>query len=138
VDTQVDVKERTMGLSHKSGRIIVTTLLLMALSCMMILMVNVPGSRAMAATPPLARSDALQAMSGPMHRVAARSSDDSDQVMSPRRKRPGVQVASLGREQRQTLSDVPSLSGGAVRWTASSGCLHPTLRRITTEPLELR
>jgi hypothetical protein len=97
---------------------------------MCILMVNVPGSRAMAAAPD--GSESQQESS--VERIAARSTQEpGDTTVKPRRRSAGVQVASLGPDKQPSLSDAPSVGGGAVRWAASSGCLNATLRRIVGE-----
>ena len=51
---------------------------------------------------------------------------------TPGRKRRGVQLASLGHDLPQA-STGRSLSGGPVRWSASSRCLNATLRRVIAE-----
>ena len=105
-------------------------LLLMGLSLMCILMVNVPGSRAMAAAPD--GSESQQESS--VERIAARSTQEpGDTTVKPRRRSAGVQVASLGPDKQPSLSDAPSVGGGAVRWAASPNCLNATLRRIVGE-----
>jgi hypothetical protein len=48
------------------------------------------------------------------------------------RKPHGLQIASLGNEL-PTKTIGRSLSGGSVRWSASSGCLNATLRRLIGE-----
>jgi Peptidase M15 len=52
---------------------------------------------------------------------------------TPDRKPRGVQLASLGRDVPRQESTGRSLSGGPVRWSASSNCLNATLRRVIAE-----
>lgn len=44
-----------------------------------------------------------------------------------------LQLASLGRDATRQESTDRSLSGGPVRWSASSNCLNGTLRRVIAE-----
>ena len=118
------------SLGYRVGHSARVALLLMGLSLMCILMVNVPGSRAMAAAPD--GSESQQESS--VERIAARSTQEpGDTTVKPRRRSAGVQVASLGHDKQPSLSDAPSVGGGAVRWAASSACLNATLRRIVGE-----
>ena len=118
------------SLGYRVGHIARVALLLMGLSLMCILMVNVPGSRAMAAAPD--GSESQQESS--VERIAARSTQEpGDTTVKPRRRSAGVQVASLGPDKQPSLSDAPSVAGRAVRWAASSDCLNATLRRIVGE-----
>jgi peptidase M15-like protein len=118
------------SLGYRVGHITMVAPLLMGLGLMCILMVNVPGSRAMAAAPD--GSESQQESS--VERIAARSTQEpGDTTVKPRRRSAGVQVASLGPDKQPSLSDAPSVGGGAVRWTASSACLNATLRRIVGE-----
>ena len=52
---------------------------------------------------------------------------------TPERKQRGVQLASLGREVPRQEGTGSALSGGSVRWSASSHCLNATLRRVIAE-----
>ena len=118
------------SLGYRVGHIARVALLLMGFSLMCILMVNGPGSRAMAAAPD--GSESQQESS--VERIAARSTQEpGDTTVKPRRRSAGVQVASLGPDKQPSLSDAPSVGGGAVRWVASSGCLNAKLRRIVGE-----
>lgn len=65
--------------------------------------------------------------------------DDTEAVVSPSRRAKksakkrttrNVRVASLGGSYAPKPSLGPSLSGGAVRWAASSGCLNSGLRSV--------
>ena len=118
------------SLGYRVGHSARVALLLTGLSLMCILMVNVPGARAMAAAPD--ESESQQESS--VERIAARSTQDpGDTTVKPRRRSSGVQVASLGPDQQPSLNDAPSVGGGEVRWTASPNCLNATLRRIVGE-----
>lgn len=55
------------------------------------------------------------------------------QQAKPERQRLGVQLASLGRDSPRQDGAGRSLSGGRVRWGASSGCLKATLRQVIAE-----
>jgi uncharacterized protein YcbK (DUF882 family) len=108
-------------IGERVWRISLVALLLMGLSLMCILMVNVPGSRATAAASPQ------------MSTIAARTTQEPNFDVPTRRKQSGVQVASLGHDGQPLRSAAPSLTGRAVRWIASSGCLDATLRRVIGE-----
>ena len=108
-------------IGERVWRISLVALLLMGLSLMCILMVNVPGSKAMAAVSPQIST------------VAARTTQEPDSAVPPRRRRSGVQLASLEDDGQPLPSAAPSLTGQAVRWVASSGCLDSTLRRVIGE-----
>jgi hypothetical protein len=45
----------------------------------------------------------------------------------------GIQLASLGRDAPRQESTGRSLSGGPVRWSATSNCLNASLRRVIAE-----
>ena len=109
------------SLGYRVGHSARVALLLMGLSLMCILMVNVPGSKAMAAVSPQIST------------VAARTTQEPDSAVPPRRRRSGVQLASLEDDGQPLPSAAPSLTGQAVRWVASSGCLDSTLRRVIGE-----
>ena len=118
------------SLGYRVGHSARVALLLMGLSLMCILMVNVPGARAMAAAPD--GSESQQESS--VERIAARSTQEpGDTTVKPRRRSAGIQVASLGPDKQPSLSDAPSVGGGAVRWVASPNCRNATLRRIVGE-----
>ena len=86
------------SLKFRVGHSARVALLLMGLSLMCILMVNVPGSRAMAAAPD--GSESQQESS--VERIAARSTQEpGDTTVKPRRRSAGVQVASLGHERSE-------------------------------------
>ena len=118
------------SLGYRVGHSARVALLLMGLSLMCILMVNVPGARAMAAAPD--GSESQQESS--VERIAARSTQEpGDTTVKPRRRSAGVQVASLGPDKQPSLNDAPSVAARAVRWVASSNCRNATLRRIVGE-----
>ena len=123
------------SLGYRVAHITMVTLLLMGLGLMCILMVNVPGSRTMAAAPDGSWDAARERQQETsVEWIAARSTQDpGDTTVKPRRRSAGVQVASLGHDKQPSLSDAPSVGGGAVRWAASSACLNATLRRIVGE-----
>jgi hypothetical protein len=127
VNKQMKARVPTIDLSQEAVRFVVTALLLLALSFMMILMVEVPASRAMAATPPLAQSHGLHA-TDTIHHVAVRTLDA--QAIPARRKEFSLRMASPGRQQRLNLSDASSISRSAIRWVGPPHCLHPSLRHI--------
>lgn len=52
---------------------------------------------------------------------------------NPPRKPHDVHLASLGRGSPRQEATGRSLSGGQVRWSASSACLNATLRRVISE-----
>ena len=118
------------SLGYRVGHSARVALLLMGLSLMCILMVNVPGSRAMAAAP-----DGLESQQeSSVERIAARSTQEpGDTTVKPRRRSAGVQVASLEPDKQPSLSDAPSVAARAVRWVASPNCRNATLRRIVGE-----
>jgi uncharacterized protein YcbK (DUF882 family) len=67
----------------------------------------------------------------------ARAAKTTDSVSEAKRMRAGrspngIQLASLGRDAVPTDLDF-RLSGGHVRWNASSACLNSTLRRVVGE-----
>lgn len=57
-------------------------------------------------------------------------SDEDDRPTRPRARSKGVRVASLGNSYVPPRTRQPSLSGGNIRWVASSGCLTSSLRSI--------
>lgn len=79
---------------------------------------------------------------GPAHELGAAARIPVEQLSTPlfekERAKPeprplDVQLASLGHDmQRQEGAD-RSLSGGQVRWSASSSCLNASLRRLVAE-----
>ena len=118
------------SLGYRVGHSARVALLLMGLSLMCILMVNVPGARAMAAAPD--GSESQQESS--VERIAARSTQDpGDTTVKPRRRSAGIQVASLGPDKQPSLNDAPSVAARAVRWAASPNCRNATLRHIIGE-----
>ena len=130
-------KIETIG--ERVWRISLVTLLLMGLSLMCILMVNMPGSKAMAAALPaldplgFAPRDRAALKAPQISTVAARTTQESDFAVPPRGKQFGVQVASLGSDGQPLPGAAPSVTGRAVQWVALSGCLAPTLRRVIGE-----
>lgn len=106
------------SLGYRVGHIAMAALLLMGLSLMCILMVNLPGSRAMAAAPAGSfywDAATRKQRGSAVERIAARSTQEpGDTTVKPRRRSSGVQVASLGHDRQPSHSDAPSVGGGAV------------------------
>ena len=130
-------KIETIG--ERVWRISLVTLLLMGLSLMCILMVNMPGSKAMAAALPaldplgFAPRDRAALKAPQISTVAARTTQEPDFAVPPRHKQFGVQLASLGRRWAAATQccSVADRSSGAM------GCLvrlsRATLRRVIGE-----
>jgi Peptidase M15 len=119
-------------MSRGLWRAVRTATLLAATGFSSVLMVNLP--TASAAFVPASDKWITQGTGATPERapLPASAIEETGQP-TPDRKPRGVQLASLGRDVPRQESTGRSLSGGPVRWSASSNCLNATLRRVIAE-----
>ena len=111
-----------------------TTTLLAGAGFASVLMVNLPTASA-AFVPASDKGITLGTGATPERALAPASAIEQleTEQPAPDRRPRGVQLASLGRDVPRQESTGRSLSGGPVRWSASSNCLNATLRRVIAE-----
>jgi hypothetical protein len=129
-------------MTGKLWRAVRTATLLAGATLSSVLMVNLPGpsaayahSQGEGSQPLVLASDkwiSLGTGAGEAREPLPASAIDELEPTQPSRLRqpPAIQLASLGRQQAPQERLGRSLTGGQVRWSASSGCLDPRLRSV--------